>query len=90
MSDHGILRGIINAAIREKGTQTVLAEEAGCDGAALSRFISGDGPLKLDQIERIVKISGVCIITEKHYGDMQTALEVMSRMWMEGRDRESK
>jgi hypothetical protein len=88
MTDQGILRGIINVAIKEKGTQTVLADEVGCDGAALSRFISGEGPLKLEQIERIMRISGVRIITEKHYSDLHTALEVMSRLWMEDRSQQ--
>ena len=83
VSSRGIIRNLINIAIREKGTQAVVAEEAGCDGASLSKFLSGDGSLKLDVIERIVVISGMRVMSETHYQDLLAALRAMNRLWID-------
>ena len=83
VSSRGIIRNLINIAIREKGTQAVVAEEAGCDGASLSKFLSGDGSLKLDVVERIVVISGMRVMSETHYQDLLAALRAMNRLWID-------
>jgi|GEM_PF-4501906 len=79
----GIIRNIINLAIKEKGTQGVVADEAGCDGAALSKFISGDGALKMEVMERIIKMSGLRIMPEAHYQDILAAIRATNRLWMD-------
>lgn len=79
----GIIRNIINLAIKEKGTQGVVAEEAGCDGAALSKFISGEGALKMEVLERIIKMSGYRVMPESHYQDIIAAIRAANRLWMD-------
>jgi len=83
VSGRGIIRNLINIAIKEKGTQAVVAEEAGCDGTSLSKFLSGDGSLKLDAIERIVAMSGLRVMSEAHYQDLLAALRAVNRLWAE-------
>ena len=53
MSERGVVWAIFQEAIRKKGTQAIVAEEARIDGAAISKFLSGEGSLKMDVIERV-------------------------------------
>lgn len=79
--NRGIIRNLINIAIKERGTQALVADEAGCDGALLSKFLSGDGSMKLDVIERIVAMSGMRVMSEAHYQDLIAALRAVNRLW---------
>jgi len=80
MGGNGIIRNIINMAIKEKGTQSVLADEAGCDGATLSRFLSGEGSIRLDVLEKIFNVASLRIMPESHYKDLKAALRAISRL----------
>jgi len=81
--NNGIIRNIINIAIKEKGTQGVVAEEAGCDGSDLSRFVGGTGALKIEVLEKIMSMAGIRILPEDHYQDMVSAIRAANRLWME-------
>ena len=43
MSEKGVIRSVIMEAVRIKGTQAVVASDAGMDGGGLSKVISGEG-----------------------------------------------
>jgi transcriptional regulator with XRE-family HTH domain len=53
MSEKGVIRSVIMAAVRIKGTQSVVADEAGIDGSGLSKFLSGEGSLKMEALENL-------------------------------------
>jgi hypothetical protein len=79
MSEKGVIRSIFQEAIRKKGTQTVVAEEARSDGAAISKFISGEGSLKMDVIERVFSMAGVHVCTEQDHIDDEAMIRGLAR-----------
>lgn len=78
-----IIRSVINSSIKERGTQGVVAEESGIDGAALSKFLSGEGGLKLEVLEKIVRMSGCRIMPDEHYKDMCGTIRSLTRLWLD-------
>lgn len=78
-----IIRSVINSSIKERGTQGVVAEESGIDGAALSKFLSGEGALKLEALEKIVRMSNCRIMPDEHYQDMCGTIRSLTRLWMD-------
>jgi DNA-binding phage protein len=79
MSEKGVIRSVIMEAIRIKGTQAVVAGEAGMDGGGLSKVISGEGSVKLEALERIFSMAGVRVITEQEYADNEALLRIFAR-----------
>lgn len=79
MSSNGMIRDVIMQAVKQKGTQAVVAEEAGCDGSVLSKFISGEGSIKLDVLEKIFSMVGVRIVPENEYNETEMMLKGLAR-----------
>ncbi|MFZ4436789.1 MAG: hypothetical protein ACOYOS_00015 [Syntrophales bacterium] len=79
MSEKGIIRFVIMEAIRIKGTQAVVAGEAGIDGSALSKFLSGEGSLKMEALEKIFTITGSRLTTEQEHADNEALLRIFAR-----------
>jgi DNA-binding phage protein len=79
MSEKGVIRSVIMEAVRIKGTQSVVASEAGMDGGGLSKVISGEGSVKLEALERIFSMAGVRVITEQEYADNEALLRIFAR-----------
>jgi DNA-binding phage protein len=79
MSEKGVIRSVIMEAVRIKGTQSVVASEAGMDGGGLSKVISGEGAIKLDALEKIFSMTGVRVITEQEYADNEAMLRIFAR-----------
>ena len=50
MSEKGVIRSVIMEAVAIKGTQSVVAGEAGMDGGGLSKALSGEGSVLLGGI----------------------------------------
>ena len=79
MSEKSVIRSVIMEAIRIKGTQSVVADEAGIDGSGLSKFLSGDGSIKMDNLERIIAMAGARLITEQEHADNEAMLRGFAR-----------
>ena len=79
MSEKGVIRSVIMEALRIKGTQSVVAAEAGMDGAGLSKVLSGEGSVKLEALERIFSMAGVRVITEQENTDNEAMLRIFAR-----------
>ena len=79
MSEKGVIRSVIMDAIRIKGTQSVVASEAGMDGAGLSKVLSGEGSIKLEALEKIFVMAGVRVITEQEHADNESLLRIFAR-----------
>ena len=79
MIEKSVIRSVIMEAIRIKGTQSVVAGEAGMDGGGLSKVISGEGSVKLEVLERIFSMAGVRVITEQEYTDNEALLRILAR-----------
>jgi len=79
MIEKGIVRTVIMEAVRIKGTQSVVADEAGIDGAALSKFLSGEGSIKMDALERIITIAGARLTTDQEHRDNEAMLRIFAR-----------
>ena len=79
MSEKGIIRSVIMEAVRIKGTQSVVAGEAGMDGGGLSKVLSGEGSVKLEALEKIFSMAGVRVITEQEYADNEALLRIFAR-----------
>ena len=79
MSKKGVIRSVIMEAVRIKGTQSVVASEAGMDGGGLSKVISGEGSVKLEALEKIFSMAGVRVITEQEYADNEALLRIFAR-----------
>lgn len=79
MSEKGTIRAVVMEAVRIKGTQTVVADEAGIDGAHLSKFLSGEGALKMEAIDRMLFMAGVRLITEREHEDIEAMLRIFAR-----------
>lgn len=79
MSEKGVIRSVIMEAVRIKGTQSVVASEAGMDGGGLSKVISGEGAIKLHALEKIFSMTGVRVITEQEYADNEAMLRIFAR-----------
>jgi hypothetical protein len=79
MSEHGVIRGIIHEAIRIKFKQATVASEAEIDGSVLSKFLAGEGAMKLDSLEKIFDMAGVIVITKQEHEDNEAMLRGFSR-----------
>ena len=79
MSEKGVIRSVIMEAVRIKGTQSVVASEAGMDGGGLSKVISGEGSVKLEALERIFSMAGVRVITEQDHIDDEAMIRGLAR-----------
>ena len=75
----GVVRHVIMAAVREKGTQTNVADEAGIDGPTLSRFLSGEASLKIDAIEKIFNMANARLVSEIEYQETEAILKGLAR-----------
>ena len=80
MSEKDAFRHIILEAIRIRGTQAVVADEAGMDGSALSKVMSGEGAIKLDQLAKIAAIVGVRVVTDQEHSDSEAMKRIFARM----------
>jgi len=56
---------ILNAALENCGTASVLAEEIGSSPSELSKFRSGDGALKIHHLKKLFKISGLTVTSQR-------------------------
>jgi len=79
MSEKSVIRSVIMEAVRIKGTQAVVAGEAGMDGAVLSKVLSGEGSIKLEALEKIFVMAGVRVITEQEHTDNESLLRIFAR-----------
>ena len=79
MSEKGIIRSVIMEAVRIKGTQSVVAGEAGIDGSGLSKFLSGEGSLKMEALEKIFTIAGSHLTTQQEHIDNEAMLRIFAR-----------
>jgi DNA-binding phage protein len=79
MSEKGVIRSVVMEAVRLKGTQSVVAGEAGIDGSGLSKFLSGEGSLKMEALEKIFDIAGIRITTKQEYADNEAMLRGFAR-----------
>jgi DNA-binding phage protein len=80
MSEKGVIRSVIMEAVRIKGTQSVVASEAGMDGGALSKALSGEGSVKLEALEKIFVMAGVRVVTEQEHADIEALERIHARM----------
>ena len=80
MGEKNAFRHIILEAIRIRGSQAVVAEEAGMDGSSLSRVLSGEGAIKLDQLQKIADIVIVHVIPEQEHSDFMAVGRMYARM----------
>lgn len=78
-----VMREIILEAVQKKGTQHVLAEEVGVDGAAISRFMSGEGTLKMETIEKIMAAASARVISAAKYQRLKDAIRLGYELWEE-------
>ncbi len=58
-----------------------LADEIGVDGAALSRFRSGQGSLPLSAIDKILDLGEGTIATKKEIEDMKRTILTVTKFW---------
>ena len=72
-------------SLTAKMGQGTLADEIGIDGAALSRFKSGQGTINLAALDKIFKIANVTIIPRAELRKMEDALETISELWKKER-----
>ena len=79
MIEKGVIRSVIMEAVRIKGTQSVVADEAGIDGANLSKFLSGEGSIKMDALERIFTLVGARLTTNQEHSDNEAMLRILAR-----------
>ena len=75
----GIVRSIFLEAIRIMGTQSALAEELGIDGGLLSKFMAGEGSLKMEVIEKVFEIVKARVVTGEEWSDTEAMLRGFSR-----------
>lgn len=79
MSDKGMICNAIMEAVRLKGTQSVVSDEAGIDGAILSKILSGESAIKIDVLEKIMAMTGSRITTEQEHEDHEALLRIFAR-----------
>lgn len=53
------IRKALKDWVRERGTQKAIAEKMGTSPANLSRWLSGDRPLDLETLDKIMKAAGI-------------------------------
>ena len=79
MSEKGVIRSVIMEAVRIKGTQSVVAGEAVIDGSGLSKFLSGEGSLKMEALEKIFTIAGSHLTTQQEHTYNEAMLRIFAR-----------
>jgi len=61
--------------------QGTVADKIGVDPAAYSRFLSGENGLKLDKVQALLDLAGVCVIQKQDLEDLEMALATVTKMW---------
>jgi hypothetical protein len=79
MGEPGVVRGLVLEAERVAGNRSHVAEGAEIDNSQLSRFLSGEGALKLDALERIFTLAGAVVISKQEYLDTEAMLRGFAR-----------
>lgn len=75
----GVIRALVMDAVGKKINQTNLAEEVEICSSQITRFLSGEGALKLAVLEKIASMSGSILISQDDHDDTEAMLRGFAR-----------
>jgi putative protein kinase ArgK-like GTPase of G3E family len=76
----------LNELVGKMG-QGALADQMGIDGAALSRFRSGQGSISLDKVDKVLEVADAVIVSKADRRKLEDALATVSDLWSKERQK---
>ncbi len=74
---------ILDRALAKCGSSKALAIEIGKSPSEITKFRAGESGLKIEHLEKLIKISGLIIAPADKEAKLKTALKIMSELFIE-------